>query len=63
MLDFRVLLKCLVCYVSSYVKQDDENFSTSRSKRVRVVNKGSFYTINDFSGESDPFGFINKGDA
>ena len=41
-------LLCFFC-----VKQDEENFSTSRSKQANVVKRGSFYTINDSSGESD----------
>ena len=47
----------------TYVKQDEENLSTSRSKQANIFKKGWFYTINDLSGESDHIVFINKGDA
>jgi len=44
-------------------ENDEENLSTSRSKQANIFKKGSFYTINDFSGEYDLIVFINKGDA
>ena len=56
------IFEMFVCFLT-YVKQDEENLSTSSSKLANIFKKGSFHTINDFSGESDLIVFINKGDA